>query len=60
MTYKVDTCRFVARCLALLGGKDWLTQCQDNVTGISGHGADGVVSQWGSTIESQLVHIVTS
>ena len=26
-------CRFLARCLVLLGkGKDWLAQCQDNVT----------------------------
>ena len=33
MTYKIDTCRSLARCLALLGsGKDWLAQCQDNVT----------------------------
>ena len=29
----IDTCHFLARCLALLGqGKDWLAQCQDNVT----------------------------
>ena len=33
MTYQIDTCRFPARCSALLGyGKDWLAQCQDNVT----------------------------
>ena len=30
---KIDTCRFLARCFALLGlGKDWLAQYQDNVT----------------------------
>ena len=29
----MDTCRFLARCSVLLGlGKDWLVQCQDNVT----------------------------
>ena len=33
VTYKIDTCRFVARCSALLGqGKDWLALCQDNLT----------------------------
>ena len=33
MTYKIDTCRFLARCSALLGrGINWLAQCQDNVT----------------------------
>ena len=33
MTNKIDTCRFLARCLALLGtGKFWLAHCQDNVT----------------------------
>ena len=33
MTYKIDTCRFQARCSGLLGyGKGWLVQCQDNVT----------------------------
>ena len=32
MTYKIDTCCFLARCSALLGeGKDWLAQCEDNV-----------------------------
>ena len=35
-------------------GKDWLAQCQDNITedNISGHGAASLVSQWGSTIKS--------
>ena len=35
-------------------GQDWLIQCQDNVTEwyISGHGVDGLVSQWGCTIKS--------
>ena len=33
MTYEIDTCRFLAMCLALLGKrKDWLAQCQDNET----------------------------
>ena len=33
MTYKIDTCHFLAMCLALLGyGKDWLAQYQDNDT----------------------------
>ena len=33
MTYKIDTCRFLARCLVLLGqDKDWFAQCQDHVT----------------------------
>ena len=44
MTYKIDACQFLARCSALLA------QCQDNV--MSGHGADGLVSQWDSTIKS--------
>ena len=30
MTYKIDACRFLARCLALLEqGKNWFYQCQD-------------------------------
>ena len=30
---KIDTCRFLDRHSALLGyGKDWVAQCQDNVT----------------------------
>ena len=33
MTYKTDTCHFLAWRSALIGlGKDWLAQCQDNVT----------------------------
>ena len=33
MTLKIDTCRFLAYRLALLRqGKEWLAQCQDNVT----------------------------
>ena len=33
MTHQIDTCRFLARCLALLGqGNDWLAQCHDSVT----------------------------
>ena len=33
MTYKIDACHFLASCLALLGqDKDWLGQCQDNVS----------------------------
>ena len=33
MTYNIDTCHFLAWREALLGyGKDWLGQCQDNVT----------------------------
>ena len=32
MTYKIDTCRFLAGRLALIGyGEDWLAQCQNNV-----------------------------
>ena len=31
--FNIDTCRFLARRSALLGeGKDWLAQCQDNIT----------------------------
>ena len=31
--FKIDTCHFPASRLALLGSsKDWLAQCQDNVT----------------------------
>ena len=31
--FKIDTGRFLARCSTLLEyGKDWLAQCQDNVT----------------------------
>ena len=35
-------------------GQGWLIQCQDNETewDISGHDADGLVSQWGSAIKS--------
>ena len=33
LTYKIDTSQFLARCSALLEqGKDWVAQCQDNVT----------------------------
>ena len=33
VTYKIDICRFLTWCLALLRyGKDWLAQCQDNMT----------------------------
>ena len=33
MTYKMSACRFLSCRSALLRkGKDWLTQCQDNVT----------------------------
>ena len=43
-------------------GKDWLGQCQDNMamSGIAGHGAGGVVSQWGITIKLSCVCNVTS
>ena len=34
MTYKIASCRFLARQSILVGhGKDWLAQCQDTVTG---------------------------
>ena len=33
VTYKIYTCRYLAWQLALIGSeKDWLAQCQDNVT----------------------------
>ena len=33
MTYRIDTCRFLAwRFAVIRWGKDWLAQCQDNVT----------------------------
>ena len=33
LTYKIDTCRFLARNSALIGyGNDWLAQCQDTLT----------------------------
>ena len=33
ITYKIDTCHFLAWDMALLGQcKDWFAQCQDNVT----------------------------
>ena len=33
MTYEIDTCRYLAWHLALIGyDKDWLAQNQDNVT----------------------------
>ena len=33
MTYNIDTCCFLSRCLVLLGeGKDWFAQWQENVT----------------------------
>ena len=41
----------------------WLVSsvsCQDNVTGILGHDAGGLISQWGSTIRSPWVHTVAS
>ena len=61
MTYKIDSCHFVARHLALLGyGKDWLAQCQNNVTEfiISGHGVGALISQWGSTTKSPWVPLL--
>ena len=34
MTWKIYSCHFLARHLALLGySKDWLVQCQDNGAG---------------------------
>ena len=36
---------------------DWLTQHQDNMSEW-GHGADGLVSQWGSTIKTNNVDIL--
>ena len=44
-------------------GKDWLAQCQDNVTmwgGILSYGASGPVSQWDSTTKPPGVSTVTS
>ena len=33
MTNKINTCRFVAWCSALIGwDQDWFAQCQDNMT----------------------------
>ena len=33
MTYTIDICRYLVRCLALPGqGKKWLIHCPDNVT----------------------------
>ena len=45
--FKIDSCHFLAYHSALLGwDKDWLAQCQDNVTEwditLSGHGGAGV------------------
>ena len=45
ITFKIDTCCFLARHSALIGyGKDFLAQCQNNVTewDISGDGAVGL------------------
>ena len=51
--FKIKTCRFLARHSVLVEqGKDWLAQCEDNVTDVSGHGAGGLVFQWDSTIKS--------
>ena len=34
MTYKIDTCHILAlHSILICYGKDWLVQCQDNVTG---------------------------
>ena len=59
---KMYTCLFVASHSAFLQyGKDWLGQCQDNVTnGISSHSAGNLVSQWGSIIKMPWVHTDTS
>ena len=44
--FKIDTCRFIAWRLALLGlGNDWLAQCQDIESGIVGHDAGSLVFQ---------------
>ena len=66
MTYKIDTCRLLARCFTLLGygiirmGTGWLSLRMMWLSGIWGHGADSLASQWGSTIRSPWVRTVTS
>ena len=56
MTYQIDTCRFLACRLVLIGyGKDWLAQFK-----ISDHDASNLISQWGCTIKSPQVYTVTS
>ena len=56
MTYKIDTCCFLAWRFAIIGyGKEWLAECQDNVTVVG-----GLISQWSSTIKSQQMHTATS
>ena len=54
ITYKIDTCHYL----------DWIERGQaqhlGNVTWKSGHGADSLVSQLGSTIKSPQVHTITS
>ena len=49
--FKIDTCRFLARQLALLGsGKDWSAQCQDNVTEWASASFGTLVSQWAALL----------
>ena len=48
MTYKIDTCHYLAWCSALIGyGKDWLTQCQNNaIEWDTGSWCSGLIIQW--------------
>ena len=58
MIYQIETCRFLARCLASLGyDNDWLAQYKDNVTEWDGdcHGDDSLVSQRSNIIKSPCV-----
>ena len=51
MSYKMNICYYVAWQSAFLGyGKYWIVHYWDNVTQILGHGANGLISQWGSII----------
>ena len=56
MTYKIDACRFLARWSALLGYAStcWLSVRIMQLSGLSDHCADDMVSQWGGTIKLLL------
>ena len=55
MTYKIDTCHYLARQAALLGlGKNWLAQYQDNTK--SGYGGLSLVFRFGSAIKLPCLH----
>ena len=57
MTYTMYTCHFLAWHWPFIGkGKDWFTQCQDDVTEWD---ISGLIANWGIIIMSQSENTIT-